>query len=242
MTLRLLIADDEPLARQRLRSLIEELGHEVCAEAADAPGAEAALRRTRPDAALLDIEMPGQDGLTLARVIKKEFPQVPVVMVTAHSEHAVEAFEVAVRDYLLKPVRRERLARALERVSAAQAPETAPAPVLRVKTGRKERLVPLDEIDCFVAEQGYVMARSAHLEGFVEACLHELETQLGEAVIRVHRSCVAVRSAIAGIETRSASDHRLLFRDGMEPVSISRRHLSGARGTLRKPALDRQER
>lgn len=238
MSLRLLIADDEPLARQRLRSLIEELGHEVCAEAADASGAQDALRRTRPDAALLDIDMPGPNGLALARSIERGFPGVPVVMVTAHAEHAVEAFEVAVRDYLLKPVRRERLVRALERVATAQAPETAQPPLLRIKTGRKERLVPLNEIDCFVAEDGYVIARSAALEGFVEGCLHGLEARLGETVIRVHRSCVAVRSAIAGIETRAGNDHRLHFLDGLEPVSISRRHLPHARGALREPALD----
>ena len=232
MTLRLLIADDEPLARQRLRSLIEELGHEVCAEAADAPGAEAALRRTQPDAALLDIEMPGPDGLMLAHVIENAFPAVPVVMVTAHAEHAVEAFEAGVRDYLLKPIRRERLEQALERVAGARTFEPTRAPVVHVKTGRREQWVPLDEIDCFVADQGYVLARSASLEGFVEGSLLDLEIRFGDTVLRVHRSCLAVRSAITGIETRAANDHRLLFRDGMEPVTISRRHLADARGAL----------
>ena len=232
MTLRLLIADDEPLARQRLRSLIEELGHEVCAEAADAPGADEALRRTRPDAALLDIEMPGPNGLTLARAIEREFPGVPVVMVTAHAQHAVEAFDAAVRDYVLKPVRRERLARALERVTTAQVAEPAHVPVLRVKTGRKERLVPLDEIDCFVAEEGYVLARSATLEGFVEASLQELEVRFEGAVVRIHRACLAVKSSIAGIETTSATEHRLLFRDAASPTPISRRQLPRVRQCL----------
>jgi len=237
MTLRLLIADDEPLARQRLRSLIEELGHEVCAEAADAPGAEEALRRTRPDAALLDIEMPGPDGLALARVIEQEFPGVPVVMVTAHAEHAVEAFEVAVRDYLLKPVRRERLARALERVAQAGGKADIDNPTLRLKIGRRERLVRLDEIDCFVADEKCVLARSATMEGFVAAPLQSLETQLGSSVMRVHRSCLAVTRAIAGLETRSASDHRLLFRDGLEPVPVSRRQVADVREFLKRNDL-----
>ena len=234
MTLRLLIADDEPLARQRLRRLIEELGHEVCAEAADAPGAEEALRRTRPDAALLDIEMPGTNGLTLARAIEREFPQVPIVMVTAHAEHAVEAFEVAVRDYLLKPVRRERLETALNRVTFARGHGKAatPIPVLRVRIGRRERLVRLAEIDCFVAEEGYVLARSAGLEGFVEIPLHALEARLGETVLRIHRASLAVKSAIAGIETVSANEHRLLFRDGANPAPISRRQLPHVRRFL----------
>jgi len=232
MTLRLLIADDEPLARQRLRSLIEELGHEVCAEAADAPDAEEALRRTRPDAALLDIEMPGRNGLTLARAIEREFPAVPVVMVTAHAQHAVEAFEVAVRDYVLKPVRRERLARALERVAQAGAKAHTDNPTLRLKIGRRERLVRLDEIDCFVAEDGYVMARSGGLEGFVETPLHELEARLQGAVLRIHRACLAVKSSVAGIENVSANEYRLLFRDGANPTPISRRQLPRVRQFL----------
>lgn len=234
MTLRLLIADDEPLARQRLRSLIEELGHEVCAEAADASGAKAALRQTRPDAALLDIEMPGTNGLALARAIEQEYPGVPVVMVTAHAEHAVEAFEVPVRDYLLKPVRRERLERALERVVVSRATKNISIPTLRVKIGRRERLMSLTEIDCFVAEQGYVLARSVHMDAFVEASLADLEMHLGDAVIRIHRSCLAVCSAIEGIETRSSNDHRLMFRDGIEPSPISRRHLGDVREFLMK--------
>ena len=237
MTLRLLIADDEPLARQRLRSLIEELGHEVCAEAADAPGAEAALRRTRPDAALLDIEMPGTNGLTLARAIEREFPGVPVVMVTAHAEHAVEAFEVAVRDYVLKPVRRERLARALERVAQAGGRDEADNPTFRVKIGRRERLVRLDEIDCFVADEKCVMARSATVEGFVAAPLQSLEAQLGHQVLRVHRSCLAVTRAIAGLETRSGNEHRVLFRDGLEPVPVSRRQVGELREFLKRNGL-----
>lgn len=237
MTLRLLIADDEPLARQRLRSLIEELGHEVCAEAADAPGAEAALRRTQPDAALLDIEMPGPDGLMLAHVIENAFPAVPVVMVTAHAEHAVEAFEAGVRDYLLKPIRRERLEQALERVVEARGKNEELPPVLRVKIGRRERLVRLIEIDCFFAEEGYVLARSATIEGFVAATLHTLETEFADGLLRVHRSCLAVKRSIAGIETRSASDHRLLFHDGLDPVPVSRRQMAEVREFLKGQGL-----
>jgi two-component system, LytTR family, response regulator AlgR len=233
MTLRILIADDEPLARARLRALVGELGHRVCAEVGDGMAAEQALREQSPDVALLDIAMPVPDGLTLARRIERDYPQTAVVLVTAHAEHAVAAFDADVRDYLLKPVRRERLARALERVAGTKARASVQgSPILRLTIGRKERLVHLNEIDCFVAEQGYVIARSATLEGFTDLRLHELEARFGPALLRVHRSCLAVSSSVAGIETHSATDHRLLFRDGMAPVPISRRQLAEVRASL----------
>uniref|UniRef100_UPI0035666D1F LytR/AlgR family response regulator transcription factor n=1 Tax=Thioalkalivibrio sp. TaxID=2093813 RepID=UPI0035666D1F len=139
MSLRILIADDESPARARLRGLVEELGHEVCAEAPDGLAVERLLRDVHPDAMLLDIHMPGTDGLTLARRMEAEHPEVPVVLVTAHAEHAVAAFDADVRDYVLKPVRRERLERALGRLRGARTKEV---PRIRVKIGRREQLVP----------------------------------------------------------------------------------------------------
>ena len=230
MSLRILIADDESPARARLRGLVEELGHEVCAEAADGLAAERLLEDTHPDAMLLDIEMPGMDGLALARRMEAEYPGVPVVLVTAHAGHAVAAFDADVRDYVLKPVRRERLERALGRL---QTPNESEAPRVRVKIGRREHLVALDELDCFMAEDGYVMARSAAIEGFVDSSLQELELRLGDAVLRVHRSCLVVKTAVTGVETRRSGDHWLLFCDGLESVPVSRRHKSSIRAFLR---------
>jgi two-component system, LytTR family, response regulator AlgR len=225
MSLRILIADDEGPARLRLRSLAEELGHQVCAEARDGLDALGALRRTHPDVVLLDIEMPESDGLSLAKHLEMEYPGVPVIFVTAHAEHAVAAFEAGVRDYLMKPVRSERLERALSRVQEKRGSVGGTAQNLRLRIGRKEQIIPLSEIDCLVAEDGYVLARSSKLQGFVDTRLHELEMRFGPAVLRVHRSCLVVKTAIAGLETRSANDHRILFRDELEPVPISRRQL-----------------
>ena len=233
MSLRILIADDESPARARLRGLVEELGHEVCAEAADGLAVERLLRDVHPDAMLLDIEMPGMDGLTLARRMEAEYPGVPVVLVTAHAEHAVAAFDADVRDYVLKPVRRERLERALGRLGEARSKEV---PRIRVKIGRREQLVPLDEIDCFVAEDGYVMARSNELEGFVESPLHVLEQRFGPSVLRVSRRCLAVKSCIAGLETPKPHQHRILFRDGMGSIQVSRRQFPTVKRFLTRQA------
>jgi two-component system, LytTR family, response regulator AlgR len=231
MSLRILIADDEAPARARLRAVLEELGHEVCAEAPDGLCVERFLRDAKPDAVLLDIEMPGTDGLTLAKRMEQEYPEIPVVLVTAHGEHAIAAFDADVRDYLLKPVRRERLERALGRL---QMPKSREAPRIRVKIGRREQLVSLDEIDCFVAEDGYVMARSAKMEGFVDASLQELEQRLGEAVLRVHRGCLVVKGAVAGVETRGGGGCWVVFRDCLEGVGVSRRQVPVVKSSLRQ--------
>ena len=234
MTLRILIADDEPLARERLREMVSELGHDVCAVAADARTAAGILEQKQPDVALLDIQMPGQDGLSLAQRIAKEHPRTRVILVTAYPDYALAAFDAAVRDYVLKPVRKERLAEALERVGRDPVPDRPPDPrQIRITIGRRERLVALDEIDCFVADQGYVIARSAQIEGFVNCSLQELEQRYPHDLLRVHRSCLAVRTAIAGIETRAGNDRRLIFRDQLPPVAISRRHLLDAKAFLR---------
>ena len=237
MTLRVLIADDEPLARARLRALVQELGHHVCAEATDGDSAETALKEAHPDVLLLDIEMPGTNGLTVAKRARSAHPDMPVVLVTAHREHALEAFDAAVQDYVLKPVRKERLERALARVAAAQGNGRREVPMVRVTTGRKERLVPLNEIDCFVAEDGYVIARSARIEGFVDGSLRQLEETFPRELVRVHRACLAVASSIAGMETRPSGLHQLLFRDNSEPIEISRRRLPAVKDFLASISL-----
>ena len=232
MSLRILIADDESPARARLRGLVEELGHEVCAEAADGLAAERLLRDRHPDALLLDIEMPGTDGLTLARRMEAEHPEVPVVLVTAHAEHAAAAFDADVRDYVLKPVRRERLERALGRAGKRR---NKPVSRLRLSIGRRERLVQLDELDCLVAEGGYVIGRSSTVEGFLDRPLQELETALGDAVLRVHRGCLVVKAAVAGLETVAAGEHQVLFKDGLRGVRVSRRQLGSFRQFIADP-------
>jgi two-component system response regulator AlgR len=233
LKLRVLLADDEPLARMRLRSLIEELGHEVCADLPDGEGVLAAVAHTHPDVVLLDVEMPGTDGVELARRLEANQPHIPVVLVTAYGQHALDAFDAAVRDYVLKPVRKERLSRALQRAATgSDKPARAAASMIRLSIGRTERLIPLDQIDCFVAEGGYVLARSATFEGFCDLRLHELVSLYGDRLVRVHRSCLAVGRAVAGMRKGEAGRHYLLFRDDLAPVVISRRQLAEVRAFL----------
>ncbi|WP_019569345.1 MULTISPECIES: LytTR family DNA-binding domain-containing protein [unclassified Thioalkalivibrio] len=232
----LLIADDEPVARERLRDLVTELGHRVVAEAADAGQVRTALQTHRPGALLLDIEMPGERGIELAGELARSHPELVVILVTAHEAFGLQAFEAGVRDYVLKPVRRERLEQALERARQSTAGSAQPddPPAIRLRIGRREESVQLDAIDCFVTEDGCVVARGRDLEGFVEARLQDLEQALGDEVLRVHRGALAVARNVAGLETRNAGDHRLRFRDGREPVPVSRRQLARVREFLRR--------
>lgn len=234
MTVHVLIADDEPLARERLSFLVVELGYTVCGEAADGNAVLELVAMNTPDVVLLDIEMPGCDGIEVARNLEQAHPELSVVMVTAYSEHAVAAFDAAVHDYVLKPVRKERLAKALERaVRRKPGRERSAVPVIKLTVGRVEKYIPLDELDCFVAEQGYVLAKSATLEGFCELCLQELEEYYGQFLIRAHRGCLVVISSIDGLSTQGEGKYRLLFRDGLSPVTVSRRQYSVVREYLR---------
>ncbi len=236
-SLRLMIVDDEPVARQRLRTLVEELGHQVNVMAGEARQARALLELEDPppDVLLLDIEMPGENGVDLANELARSHPELVVILVTAHDDFSLQAFEAGVRDYVLKPVRRERLARALQRaLPLARVRDEAAAQGVRLNIGRREERVPLARIDYFMAEDGYVVARAARLEGFVNARLHELEDSFGDAVLRIHRRCLAVRESIKGIETLRAGDHRVLFHDDFRPVPISRRQLPRVREFLRQ--------
>lgn len=230
----LLIADDEPIARERLAALAEELGHRVVAEAGHAGEAEQALGRCQPDALLLDIDMPGESGLELAARLHKPYPELTVILVTAHDRFPLEAFEAGVRDYVLKPVRRERLEQALQRaVQQKQGrPQTVPNEV-HITVGRREERVPLEHVDIFIAEGGYVMARSASLAGFVDARLRDLDALYGPALLRVHRGCLAVKASIKGVENLGPTDNRLLFHDDLDPMPISRRQLPRVREYLR---------
>ncbi|WP_017943045.1 MULTISPECIES: LytTR family DNA-binding domain-containing protein [unclassified Thioalkalivibrio] len=230
----LLVADDEPIARQRLTALAQDLGHRVVAEAAHAGEVTTQLQSLSPDALLLDIDMPGETGLELARRLHAEDPGLTVILVTAHDRFPLEAFEAGVRDYVLKPVRRERLEQALQRaVQQKQGRgETFPNEV-HITVGRREERVPLERVDIFIAEGGYVMARSARLAGFVDARLRDLEACYGPALLRVHRGCLAVKASIKGIENLGPTDNRLLFHDDLDPMPISRRQLPRVREYLR---------
>ena len=244
MSLQVLVVDDEALARSRLRTLLAE-----CAAPAAVVGGEAAnsaqamelLQRARFDVVLLDIHMPGADGLALARAIRA-LPQPPaVVFVTAYAEHAVAAFELEAVDYLTKPVRSERLQMALQKVerlaqARGGAPQAAAPEVLLIQDrGRTER-VPLEEVLYFKAELKYITVRTAAKSYILDASLSELEDRHAAHFMRVHRNALVARRAVRALEKHydpEEGEGWAVRLNGIDEVlAVSRRQLSAVREAI----------
>jgi two-component system, LytTR family, response regulator AlgR len=248
---KLLIVDDEALARLRLRSLLDSLSAiapdlelNLCAEAANADEALHALRDQAVDVVLLDIGLPGRDGLRLAGALKA-LPQPPaVVFVTAHAEHALQAFELEALDYLTKPVRRERLLAALQRVQQRMASGGAaaaigvPDPVLVVSDRGRVLRLPVREVLYLKAEQKYVTLRTAAHTHVLDDALSDLELRLGNAFVRIHRNALVAVRAMRALELRGlAKDNdadgwavRVAPLDEWLPVS--RRQVAAVRAAI----------
>lgn len=253
MSLRVLIVDDEALARRRLRTLLGDLAQQHPGwpplEVGEAEQAVAAMRQLQHqpwDLCLLDIHMPGLDGIGLARVVAA-LPQPPaLVFVTAHAEHALQAFEVNALDYLTKPVRRERLAQAIDKALARRHTQTrAPAPesaapldaLLIHERGRTER-VPLAEVLYLKAELKYITVRTASGRTLLyDGSLNELEPRLGPGWLRVHRNALVARHALRALERAHDPEEgegwavRLQSVD--ELLAVSRRQLPLVREALK---------
>ncbi|WP_290870625.1 LytTR family DNA-binding domain-containing protein [Aquabacterium sp.] len=255
MTLRLALIDDEPLARLRARTLLAQAAVpvEVVAEFGESVAALLWLREQddagcAPDLVLLDIQMPGLDGMTLAARLRDLRQPPSVVFVTAHAEHALRAFDLAAADYLTKPLRLERLNATLERVlrlRAALAPadpvstlaELDPSEVFVVQDrGRIER-IPLSQILYFKAEQKYVTLRTAEHSHVLSESLTELEGRVGERFIRVHRNALVARAAMRALERRADDEDggeswAVQIRPTMEWLTVSRRQAGAVREAM----------
>ena len=242
--LKILLVDDEALARSRLRTLLGDCtspASVVTAEAGDAVQTMSALQRQSFDAVLLDIHMPGVDGLALAKLMA-DLPQPPaVVFVTAHAGHAVQAFELDAVDYLTKPVRLERLRQALQKVERvmqtrlAQEAEKAEESVLIQDHGRTERL-PLAEVLYFKAELKYITVRTLKRSYILDGSLNELEARYGSRFMRIHRNALIARHAMRALEKHFDPEEgegwavRLNGLD--ELLAVSRRQLGAVRDAI----------
>ena len=244
MTLNVLLVDDEVLARQRLRTLLANCtapAAVVLAEAANGPQAITALRQTTFDVVLLDVRMPGISGVELAQTIAS-LPQPPaVVFVTAHAEHAVQAFDVAAVDYLTKPVRLERLQQALQKVERLTPVNTGLQPDLMSEVliiqdrGRTER-VPLTEVLYLKAELKYITVRTVLRSYILDGSLNELEEKYAAQLIRVHRNALiarrAVRALVKHFDAEEGDGWAVRLNGIDELLAVSRRQLSAVREAI----------
>jgi two-component system response regulator AlgR len=244
MNLKVLLVDDEVLARLRLRTLLADCTApdvDVLAEAANGPQAIAALKQGVFDLVLLDVRMPGMDGVQLAQTISSMAEPPAMVFVTAHAEHAVHAFEVAAVDYLTKPVRLERLQQALQKVERlvqskkAQTANFSGDMLIIQDSGRTER-VPLGEVLYLKAELKYITVRTAARSYILDGALNELEEKYTTLFMRIHRNALVARQAVRALEKYHDAEEgegwAVRLNGIPELQAVSRRQLSAVRDAI----------
>ncbi|GGD13286.1 LytR/AlgR family response regulator transcription factor [Nocardioides daphniae] len=232
--LRVLVVDDERPALDELAYLLSRDarvgGVLTCDSATEALRL---LRETEVDAVFLDISMPGLTGLEMAQVLARFRTPPPIVFVTAHEQHAVEAFELAAVDYVLKPVREDRLAEAVRRVveGAAPAPATSDEQIA-VELGGVTRFVNRRDITHVEAQGDYVRLHVGPVSHLLRAPLSQLEAEWGDAgFVRIHRSLLVALAHID--EVRMDQGRCTVVVDGAE-LTVSRRHTRALREMLLK--------
>jgi two-component system, LytTR family, response regulator AlgR len=250
--LKVLIVDDEPLARERLRTLLSDIAiqlpNEVVGEAANGIEALAFLRGQAVDVLLADIRMPAMDGIELAGHLGACEHPPAVIFTTAYDNYAVQAFDLNALDYLLKPVRTQRLLTALQKVRGLPPAD----PALLASIGRELRgggrthlschergrllLVPIGEVLYLKADLKYVTARTQERDFLLDEALTHLEVEFADRFIRLHRAVLVAKQALAGFEKAAGDDADAygwaLLRGVPEKLPVSRRQWSAAKAVL----------
>ena len=231
--LKVLIVDDEPPARARLRSLLAEIADvEVIGEAVNGHEALQETHDLAPDVVLLDVRMPGMDGLEAARHLNVLEEPPAVIFTTAYDQYAVEAFDAHAVGYLLKPVRKEQLAASLaragrvtraqlQRLAAAAGAERRSHIAARHREGL--RLIPIDEVQYFLADQKYTTVRHLNGEDLIEDSLRLLENEFGAAFVRIHRNALVGVKYLERIERNADGQYFVRLRGCEAPLQVSRR-------------------
>ena len=245
--MKVLIADDEPLARERLIRLVQHIPYCTVLEPCAENGHEALqlIEQLKPDVVLLDIGMPGLDGLQVAAQLCQQPTAPAVIFCTAHDEYALQAFEVNAIGYLVKPVRAEQLLAALEkaqRLNPVQLAALARAPTasheprsnLSARTHKGIELIPLEHVIYFVADNKYVVLHHLHGETVLDEPLKALEDEFGERFLRIHRNTLVSCARIERLQRNPDGQYALHLRDIAEPLSVSRRHVATVRKLMDK--------
>ena len=234
MKLRVLIVDDEPPARERLRSLLSEIdGVEIVGEAATGEAALQLAVDLTPDVVLLDVRMPGMDGIDAARHLDSLGEPPAIIFTTAYDEYAINAFDTQAVGYLLKPVRKEKLHAALARAGRLTRPQlqklaaanTTPTRRTHIAARHREgvRLIPIEEIQYFFADQKYTTVKHIRGEDLIEDSLRSLEEEFGPDFVRIHRSALVSVRYLEAIERSPEGQYFVRLRGCPGPLQVSRR-------------------
>jgi two-component system response regulator AlgR len=237
----ILITDDELLARSRLRSILEELGHAIAGEATTGEQALEMSEHLQPDIVLLDIRMPGMGGIETARHLMELDKPPAVIFTTAYDEHALQAFETHAVDYLLKPIRKERLvaslskAGKLNRVQLARISEQDNEARTHIcaRSHNRVSLIPVSSIVYFMADQKYITVVTRDNEILIEESLKSLENEFADHFARVHRNALVARDAIVSMQKSADGGHYLVLKDSDKVLDVSRRHVPAVRKLIR---------
>lgn len=240
--LHVLIVDDEPLARHWLRVLLGKMPMSLeVAEAASAALATQWLQQNTCHVILLDIHMPGTDGLTFAKECQELSPDVAIIFVTADSSHALQAFELHAFDYLTKPVSEERLEQALNKVCArlplmaSQNATPKEEPLITIENQQSIVKIPLSTILCFHSDSKYTEVITKEKTHLTETSLNHLESQLEGYVVRTHRSYLVPLHAIEGLAQKINSDAwELTLQETEQKIPVSRRQLPIVKDALKQ--------
>jgi two-component system response regulator AlgR len=243
--MKILIVDDEQLARTRLRGMLQQLnGYEVIAEAANGKQALEASQIHQPDVVLLDIRMPGMDGLEAAEHLSKLDTPPAVIFTTAYNDYALAAFKTHAVDYLLKPVRKEHLQQALtaahrlnraqlQAIGEAEARHAEPSHISARVKGNIQ-LIPVNEIYYFQAEHKYVTVGYPEGEVLIEDSLVTLEKKFPQRFMRIHRNALVATEYIAALEKDKQGHCHIKLKDCDKFLEISRRHLPAVRKFIKR--------
>jgi two-component system response regulator AlgR len=233
--MRTIIVDDEAPARDRLRRLVSEFeDHEVVAEVGSGEEALTACAMLKPDIVFLDVRMPGLWGIDVARHLNALEDPPAIIFTTAYDEHAMEAFDAQAIGYLLKPIRKEKLGRALRhagRIALSRLTQVARAVDIEhrrsqicARLGEQLRLIPVENIYYFLADQKYVTVRHRTGTDLIDEPLKELGEEFAPEFIRIHRNALVAEKHISAVERSDDGQYSVRIRDCIDVLQVSRRH------------------
>ena len=238
----ILIVDDETLARYRLRRLLEgNRSYRVTAEAANAEEALDQVLAADPDIVLLDISMPGESGLELAQRLGDLEDPPAIIFCTAYDQHALEAFAVNAKDYLLKPVRQEKLLQSLDKVSSLnkaqrsllrEADNDSGRAHISAKTRRGVELISIDSVFYFAADHKYVTVYHEEGETLIDDTLKDLEKEFPQRFVRIHRNALVALNRIEAMEKNLDGQFEVRLTGTEYRPVVSRRHVSALKELL----------
>ena len=241
--MKVLIVDDEAPARDRLIHMVSSIDSmETSGQASNGLEAVRMVQDSHPDVVLMDIRMPGMDGLEAARHLSEMDEPPAIIFTTAYSEHALEAYDANAVDYLVKPIRQEKLEKSLAKARKLTKAQIAALNIETNNTGRSHicarirgnlELIPVDEIVYFQADQKYITVRHLGGEVLIEDALKNLETEFEDRLIRIHRNALVSTNFITGMEKNIDGRFVVTFKEIEDKLEISRRHVAEVRKFLK---------